>query len=67
MLETNAQHMSPTVTSDVIIGQVGATRRGWNSLTSQTNPIGLNFTFEMTQKNTSDYHYQCAYWSFSDP
>ena len=67
MLETSAQNVSPTVTSDVIIGQVGATRRGWNSPSLQINPIGLNFTFETTQKNISDYHYHCAYWSFSDP
>ena len=57
MLETSAQNVSPTVTSDVIIGQVGATRRDWNSLSLQTNPIGLNFTFETTQSNISDYSY----------
>jgi hypothetical protein len=55
--------MSPTVTSDVITAQVGATRM----ISLQTNPIKLNFTFEMIQNNTSDYYYQCAYWSFSDP
>jgi hypothetical protein len=62
MPETNAQYVSPTVTSDVIITQVGATR-----MTSlQTNPISLNFAFETTQNNTSDDYYQCAYWNFSD-